>query len=56
MKEKILRRMPPAIVALTLIVSIGMNAAPLQSVYAASSNSGTWIKESNGRLWYKHRQ
>lgn len=56
MKEKVLRRMFPAIMAFMLIVSIGINSVPLQSVYAASSSSGTWIKESNGRLWYKHRQ
>lgn len=54
MNKKTIEKKLVCILLVVLLSASVINITPVQNIYAASSSSGTWIKESNGRWWYRH--
>ena len=67
MKKKTLKNKMISVLLLVVILAADFNFLPLQSIinqtsqsagimvaYAATTKPGKWIKESNGKWWYKH--
>ncbi|MDE5964697.1 MAG: hypothetical protein K2G65_04760, partial [Eubacterium sp.] len=66
MENRTIKTKPISVLLAAAILLVNFNFLPVQSIinqsistgivvaYAATTKPGKWIKESNGKWWYKH--